>query len=225
MNQKSSVIFTMLALSYSSITLNFDKYCIKNDYQAHSKVYKAFDDLGSHSSGDTNEAVYLYARKLALNHNYTRILDVGCGTGRQIVVNLNEFDTIGYDVPHIIEFAKKYAPNKCWRICDFNNPVAPPTEEFDLVICHRVLHHLVEPDNLMRWLSQVKCKKIIISTSDRNEFEKIRQRLDFGPPISEFNVREWGFEEFKNYAAQWFIVDRHFRSSPSYTQVVECHLK
>jgi SAM-dependent methyltransferase len=129
---------------------------------------------------------------------------------------------VGYDVPRIVDFANKYYPDKIWRVTDFK---VSPTEEFDLVVCINLIHHLYDPNELMNWLAQIKFKKLVLSTCDREAFEKMRQRIDIGPPMSEYNFREWSYSELENYAKRWFVVEQHFYSEPSFNQVLVCRKK
>ena len=203
-----------------------DNYCIKDDYTPHSNpaMVKFFDDHSDHFGGDSVNscAMYAYARQLAQSCGYKRILDVGCGTGRRIAKYFYDFETVGYDVTRIINFANQYYPTRLWRVCDFQQPVL---EEFDLVICINLIHHLHQPNDLMQWLSQIKCKKILLSTCDREEFERMRMRLDLGPPRSEYNFREWSFSELAQYVGRWFKIEQQFYSKPKFNQIIVCTAK
>lgn len=201
-----------------------DTYEIRSDYTAHTnpRMVKFFDDHADHFGGPNVNScpMYEYASKLAKTKKYGRILDVGCGTGRRIAKYFSDCITIGYDVERIVEYANQYYPTRIWRVCD--DFATPPIEEFDLVVCINLIHHLPDPNKLMHWLAAVKCKKIIISTCDREVFERQRMRIDLGPPMSQYNFREWSFSELENYVKRWFVVEEHFYSKPNFNQVIVC---
>lgn len=96
-----------------------------------------------------------------------------------------------------------------------------------MIICADVIEHLLDPDELLRWLSSIPFKKIVFSTPDRSFLvNELRSSCEMGPPHNPHHVREWNFQEFERYIIQWFHIDQHIHSKREFwTQIIVCSPK
>ena len=157
--------------------------------------------------------VYENARKLADEHNYHSILDIGCGSGYKLCYFFPDKFTVGIDLPTTVSKLRQTYPNRFWFTAGFN---AAPLS-CDLVICADVIEHIPEPDSFLQFLKEISCKHIILSTPER---ELLNENTSNGPPKNPCHVREWSHFEFHNYISQWFAIDRHYIVDWQ-TQVIE----
>jgi hypothetical protein len=98
--------------------------------------------------------------------------------------------------------------------------VDPCTLKADLVICSDVIEHIKDPDTLLRFISSMQSRLIILSTPERNA---IAGSNDYGPPANPSHYREWNAPEFKKYLSQWFVIEeQRIFNGPSTTQVIVC---
>jgi len=93
-----------------------------------------------------------------------KVLDVGCGTGRFSTL-FSDTQYIGIDTePKMIERAKRLCPTKTFQIGDVYH-LEFDDNEFELVLCNAVLHHIpkLEPalDELWRVTNKYLCVSFI----------------------------------------------------------------
>jgi hypothetical protein len=175
---------------------------------------EAFDDTPF--TDEFQLEVYQYARQVADRDELKSVCDVGCGSGFKLVTNFYDLNTIGLEVPKIVQWLRKRWPGRRWQDCDFQNP---PLFAPDLVMCSDVIEHLLEPNELLDFIKRLKAKSIILSTPERDQL--CNGTYD-GPPHNVHHVREWNFAEFSAYIASWFHIREHFVING--TQVVDCHI-
>ncbi len=181
--------------------------------------YKINENVGHHIDNSyTDEGqneVYQYAKEYAIQNNYKKIIDVGCGSGFKLIKFFDNFETIGYEVEPAISFLREKYPNKQWV-----NSGEPEVSfnydgnfECDMVICSDVIEHIKNPDTLLDFLKTFKTKSIIISTPCRevlcksDKYKHVYANSYFGPPINRCHVREWTSEEFIGNLSKHFKVE------------------
>lgn len=188
-------------------------YCIPDNYVA--RLGASQDFLNENKQEDQYQReVYLTALRLANQHHYQNVVDVGCGSGWKLVHHLGHLQTLGIDLPPTVEYLKAKYPERQWEI-------APSYLEFhgvDLVICSDVIEHVDNPDELCNFLRLINPKHYVISTPDRSLLNHVQP--EFGPPRNKCHVREWTFSEFGEYMRSRFAVDEHFYSNKA--QVTQC---
>jgi SAM-dependent methyltransferase len=94
----------------------------------------------------------------------TRLLDVGCGDGFFMFY----FDRIcdAYGVDYSERLLRKNPSRKTFRMdahsLDFED------NSFDVVFCHSLLHHVEDPDRVVREMVRVSRKHVVILEPNRN---------------------------------------------------------
>jgi 2-polyprenyl-3-methyl-5-hydroxy-6-metoxy-1,4-benzoquinol methylase len=184
-------------------------YHIKQDYVSRSSI-EFYDD--SNNTDNWQDEVYQYAKQLFDKHNFYNVLDIGAGSGYKLNKYFSNNETLGIDLPNTVDFLKSKYPEKKWS-SEFKAHTG-----YDLIISSDVVEHLLDPDELMNIIKLSSPKLIVLSTPDRN---LIAEEYQSGPPKNKSHVREWNFEEFKNYISDHFSVIDHFISNHEQkTQVI-----
>lgn len=191
-----------------------DQYFIPKYYSI--RESNTHDDERKHTDRFQLE-VYLYAKCLMNDHKYSKVIDVGCGSGYKLVHYLDEFDTLGIETEPCYSFLKETYPDRKWHLSGEPEISFPNTFlEADLVLCVDVIEHIRKPEELIKYLLSLNFKHCIISTPDRHVLsEHPRYRVKyaqakFGPPVNSSHVREWGYDEFICFLSQYFnIVESH----------------
>lgn len=202
---------------------NRDEFFLPRAYVTNEVKY--FDD--TNSSGDFQIEVYQRAAEIAKADGYTTVLDLGCGSGINLMRYLEEFDTTGVDLEATLPHLAKTYPTRRWVGIDLENPGNLPEQlSYDLIICSDVIEHLRDPNKLLAFIKKLEFKTIIFSTPDR-ELMEARGYPRFGPPENPCHVREWSKHEFKRYIENaGFTIDNHVISNvPQATQMIECSYK
>jgi len=181
------------------------KYCIKESYN-HRENYLYFNDMPL--TDEYQNEVYEKAVQVFKDNNLKNVLDIGCGSGFKLIKYFNDYDFIGIDVSETVDALKLKYPNKKWEISDFNKIY---NQKFDLVICSDVIEHLLNPNELITFISNLNFEFLILSTPERNRVEqRLGQYLIDGPPVNQHHVREWALEEFSEYIKPHFNILEHF---------------
>jgi hypothetical protein len=167
--------------------------------------------------------VYLHAYGLMAKNNFCKIADIGCGTGYKLITYLNQFETVGFELPTKVEWLKSKYPEREWRVSDFSKT---NIIRADVIICADVIEHLVDPDELIQFLKKQSFKYLVISTPNRDMLHKEGSKGRKGPPTDIGHQREWNFTEFSAYIKDNFDIIIHRITNPEQsTQMIICTMK
>ena len=197
-----------------------ENYCMREDYNARTE-YTHYSDF--YRTDEWQLEVYLRALGLMKKYNLKNIIDVGCGSGYKLITYLGEYETVGIELAENIDYLNENYPNRNWEVSNFDSG-----EDFhtDLVICSDVIEHLLDPDELINFLKSISFEYLVISTPDRNMMYSDTNPFQVGPPTNDAHVREWNFEEFKEYIYQHFnIVEHETTNMEQSTQMIICTKK
>jgi hypothetical protein len=211
-----AILGSYAPLSEVSCVGSRDNYFIHNGYQ-HRSAAEFFDDTSNKDLFQLE--VYKFAREVSEREGFKVICDIGCGSGYKLVSEFSSqrFKTIGLDLPPTCAWLRQQYPDRLWMECDFQTR---PDIKPDLVIASDVIEHLVNPDELLDYISALAARAIVFSTPERN---LIRKGTHNGPSHNPAHVREWNFTEFQAYIDSRFEVLDHFISnSGQWTQCVLC---
>lgn len=181
-----------------------DDYSIRPDYVARDEP-DYYHDVEA-GPGDTSGVVwqpdvYTHARDVARVLGATRIVDVGCGSGKKLVALAQEgFDVIGVDYgANIAACRQSYSVGR-WVEFDLSHPegwipLEPADWSGSVVVNSDVVEHLAQPEHLMRQLARglESAAALVVSTPDRVETYGPKH---LGPPPNPAHVREWQKDEF-----------------------------
>jgi len=191
------------------------KYCIRGAYR-HRNAYSYFDDTAL--TDEYQKEVYVRAADIAEKEGVRTVYDVGCGSGYKLVHYLGKYDTVGFDVPETLDFLRRTYPDRKWAHVAFSDRTYTPA---DLVVCSDVIEHVGDPDELMRFLVSLSRRWLVLSTPDRAREYSALSPYQLGPPHTDHHMREWAFEEFRRYVAQFAVVHEHVHSNPKHaTQMI-----
>jgi len=145
--------------------------------------------------------VYQFAIFVARRCGASRIIDIGCGSGEQLLAIADEFEILGVDCEASMPLFRATLPNAKWLECDLESTTPEiPDDMFEsaVLICADVIEHLRCPDRLAKYLSRVSeiVDFIFMSTPDR---DRARGWLDCGPPDNPSHVIEWSASEFLRF--------------------------
>lgn len=175
-------------------------YFIKNEYKVR------LDNLYCNQEGCRDEhqkEVYLLAKHLAKENNFSKIVDIGAGSGFKLIKNFGNKETLGIDLTSTVDWLKNKYPNRHW------SDKFEPVEGYDMIICADIIEHIPDPDILLDLIEKFKSKLIVLSTADRDMLTGTRFESPNGPPINPCHVREWNSSEFKQYISSRFDVIEH----------------
>ena len=191
-----------------------ENYFIHDGYHPREKAIY-FDDTGR--TEESQAEIYQFAAEISDREKLSTVFDLGCGSGHKLIKYLGNLKTVGIDVPKTCEWLRARYPDRTWISLE---SLSRPDYPVDLVVAADVIEHLVDPDELMRSITGLHPRFIILSTPERN---LLRMGTHNGPPLNPAHIREWNFVEFRTYVSQYFDVEEHFISSaPQATQCVLC---
>ncbi len=194
------------------------RYGIRRLYRSR-KAYVHYDDLCA--KDDSQLEVYLHALGLLIKHDLRSIIDVGCGSAYKLVTYFRGFETLGIELPVNVQALRQRYPDRRWQESDFKSGTAFAA---DCAICSDVIEHVVDPDDVIRFLKELQVKFLVISTPARNLVSKRWWRKGYwGPPRNPAHQREWSYREFRGYLAPHFkILDHRVTNLGQATQMVIC---
>lgn len=186
-----------------------NNYFIDTNYIARSE-YVVCEQM--HHTDQFQDEVYFAAKSISEKLNYNSILDIGCGSAFKLIKYFGDKKITGLELEPNLTFIKSQYPDKDFRLSDFN---AEFNESFDLIICSDVVEHLLDPDELLNFISKIDFKHLVISTPERSIIQKLQKSFGWvveenGPPHNKMHVREWSAQEFRNYISEYFNIDFHF---------------
>jgi SAM-dependent methyltransferase len=191
------------------------RYGIRGAYK-HRSEYCYFDDTAL--TDEYQKEVYVRAADLAAREGLQSVYDIGCGSGYKLVNYLGQYDTTGFDVPETLQYLRRTYPNRKWASASFSERSLAPA---DLVICSDVIEHVLDPDELMRFVISASRKWLILSTPDRRREYSALSRFQLGPPHTEHHLREWTFEEFRRYVGGFLDIHEHVHPNAAHaTQMI-----
>ncbi len=194
-------------------------YCIYDGYVSRTE-FVTCEQIGH--TDQFQDEVYAAARKVCVDNKYNTVLDIGCGSAYKLVKYFRDKKFVGLDLePNLSHIKDKY-PLYDFRLSDFGKP---PSESFDLVICSDVIEHLLEPDDLLEFISRIDFKHLVLSTPERRTIQELQKSFGWqvqvnGPPHNLMHVREWSFDELREYLSQWFDIESQFMTPKQ----VECQV-
>jgi SAM-dependent methyltransferase len=161
-----------------------------------------------------------------------RILDAGCGFGRELLYFTEHgFDTYGIDASKkLLELAKKRAPKANIQLVDLRNKLPFENDFFDGVWARNSLHHL-ESKDLKRALLEIKRvlkpTGIFFSEWKEGKGEVIAREELVGRKERFFNLRfskeiikllkDMGFELIESYIYNW---DERYKGRRKYSNFI-----
>jgi len=192
-----------------------EKYYIKNGYR-HRKSYN-YDDDTSYQD-EYQKEVYQLAKNYLLENNFSKILDIGCGSGFKLISYFGDYQTIGMDVNPTFDYLKKTFPDRTWINAELDSSSIP--KEVDIIICADVVEHVLKPDELLEMIKKIKFKYLFLSTPERDMLYGIQ---NYGPPDNPTHVREWNAREFRRFVGEYFNIISHQITHVAHTtQLLVC---
>ena len=190
-----------------------ENHFIHDGYQ-HRQSYQHFDDTDL--KDEWQREIYQLGSELCRKDGLPKVCDIGCGSGYKLLKYFSPLRTLGIEVSPTYEWLLKRYPNRSWMKSDFHATLSEP---YDLVIAADVIEHLLNPDELLRFIGRISFRYAILSTPDRD----LLPMAHYGPPSNPAHIREWSFAEFEAYIAEYFQITEHFISnSTQATQAVVC---
>lgn len=184
-------------------------YSIQENYIIREKP-RHYNDMNEEDK--YQKEVYIYAARIMEKHRYKTVVDVGCGSAFKLIKYLGKYDTLGIETePCYSMLCEKY-PDRKWKLSgekEKSFSKKPLSYKPDLVICSDVIEHIIDPDELIKYLLSLDARKYIISTPCRQrlcDLKKFRSAKWNGPPVNKGHVREWTMKEFQKYLGQFFII-------------------
>ena len=196
-------------LSNTSKLSKDNNYCIHKKYEIREKP-RHYNDMNEEDK--YQKEVYEYASKIMKKNNYKTVVDVGCGSAFKLIKYLGEYDTLGIETEPCYSMLIEKYPNRNWKLSgkkETNFSKKPLTYKPDLVICSDVIEHIIDPDELIKYLLSLDAKKYIISTPCRQrlcDLKRFRSAKWNGPPVNKSHVREWTMKELQKYLGQYFTI-------------------
>jgi len=144
--------------------------------------------------------VYAFLRYLVERGNFSRVIDIGCGSGEKLKGLPALTEVICIDTADMQPLVTQNLPNAQFIQCDLE--IGIPQLKFELtgtvIVCSDVIEHLREPEILIRQLAEFAevCPYVLISTPER---VRARGLLDMGPPGNPAHTMEWTADELSRF--------------------------
>ena len=195
------------------------KYCIKEEY-IHRDEYCHYDDTCETDS--YQDDVYRCARDIYDKSDSKSVLDIGCGSGFKLIKYFNDSNSLGLEIDPTLTWLNNKYPKHNWEKSDFNKSLS---QSYDIVIVSDVIEHLVDPDELVKFLKTIDFKYAVISTPERDAIQQYQRGYTWnGPPNNPAHLREWTHTEFRKYMLENFDVVGHYMSKNKCEIVPLCQI-
>lgn len=141
--------------------------------------------------------------KWIITNQPKKILDVGCGTGKQISLLPNNIDIVGVDISlPMLKIANKQVPNKCIEADAVNLPFED--NEFDLIISQFALHEkntkIIDAElNEINRVLKTNGKLLIVDFDYPKKRTILSRILGSGIHYIEKNAGEEHYENYKTW--------------------------
>ena len=188
---------------------------MKRYYEAYDERYKAIHQKGFSWAGDVATPMVLEVMRRFDLPKEARILEIGCGEGRDARAVLDEgYDLLATDIsPEAISYCKSRFPKYADRFAVLDCLNGDCSDTFDMIYAVAVLHMLVEDEDRKRFYSFI-CEHLsdngialVCSMGDgESEFStraeeafEIRERNHFSGPVqvASTSCRMVGFGKFE----------------------------
>lgn len=182
-------------------------------------TYRHFDDT-SYTDEYQNE-VYQWAEAIVLDNRFSKIIDIGTGSGYKFIKYFYSFDTLGIDAPKTVHYLKSKYPKRKWiNYLEVNYAIL----KCDFAICSDVIEHVLNPYDFLKTVSTIQdVQMYLFSTPER---DILWGKDHCGPPPNPFHVREWNSEEFKTLISEFFeIIEQRITNRYQGTQAILCKPK
>jgi hypothetical protein len=190
------------------------EFCLPKDYRSRNET-AYLNDTGS--SDECQWEVYSLARLIADAEGCRSVTDVGCGSGYKLLRHFRHCKTVGVDVPETVKWLRSRYPEGEWLSEDMGQPSSLRS---DLVISADVIEHVLQPDQLLRYIQGMEPRLVVLSTPTRT---LLRDGYHAGPPQNPCHLREWDFAEFHSFVAAYFNIVHHLVTHPyQTTQMIVC---
>lgn len=171
------------------------------------KKEKHHDKIWLSKKQDTTEKPNIsHISILSVLPNGKKILDVGCGTGTLAYeLKKNRYDTTGLDISKFaIEKARKKGINAKQHDLDKKLPFAD--ESFDCSICCQVLQHIFKPSSLIKEMTRVSKKYVVINVPNiaywRFRLRLLNGKFPFIGNAEQLPIRFFTLKTLKEYISK-----------------------
>ena len=176
-------------------------FFVKEGYIPRSQPQFFVDSLVESAGKIHQPHVYPLAGYLGTQLGCTTIIDIGCGTAKQLTKLHPEFQLIGLDSEFNIQYCRKNYRFGKWIEFDLERPMTAllPKEvlENSIIVCSETIERLINPANLLitlkTWMNTAPL--CLITTPER---DLGRGEHDHGPPATPYRAREWNMKEFED---------------------------
>ena len=206
-------------------------YFIKEEYKCNSSIKgepTPYEETVFNSIHYQTE-VYKFAAKIIREYGLKSILDIGCGYGLKLIQYIYPIcsNISGIDLKYSIDFCKKYLyfATVDWIEDNIERPSVSIDKKFDLIVASDIIEHLINPDNLFRYIRKYSYSNtyIIMSTPER---DKIRGSDDVGPSPNKSHIREWNNIEFEQYIREsnFTVIESFLAKSIYFSDIKSCQI-
>lgn len=144
--------------------------------------------------------IYKLAARLAGAKGLVPVVDVGCGSGHNLVRYVGKVtdNFVGFDQPSVISIARQFCPDRASVEGDLDDEAVwdqISRLKPQLVICSDVVEHVLDPRRLLSGICHAVGEGglALLATPDRL---RLHPETAMGPPSNPRHIREWSAEEF-----------------------------